>query len=118
MLDHNSSPHQAVDFIFKKGKEYAQARAERIYLEEFRKVKKALLINEALAMLEKGGTAQERESYAYSHKEYLEIIRGLKVAVEKEQALLYALKAAELRVEVWRSEQANNRRELTASNQT
>jgi len=34
---------------------------------------------------------------------------GLKVAVEKEEDYKFKIKAAELRVEVWRTEQANAR---------
>jgi len=54
--------------------------------------------------------AQEREAYA--HPEMLELIRGLQAAVEIEEKLKWDITAAELRVEIWRTEQANNRQEF------
>ena len=48
---------------------YAKAKAERIYLQEYRKSSKALLIN---SCNEK--TAQSRESYAYAHPDYLQVL--------------------------------------------
>jgi len=36
-----SDPHKAVDFIIANSRKYAQAKAHRIFLEEFRKSKKA-----------------------------------------------------------------------------
>jgi hypothetical protein len=42
----------------------------------------------------------------------LELIRGLQAAVEIEEKLKWDITAAELRVEIWRTEQANNRQEF------
>lgn len=71
---------------------YAKAKSQRVYLEEFRKVKKAQLVRQAK---EEGvKTAQERESYAYSHEEYIALLEGLKVAIEQEEALRWRLTAA------------------------
>lgn len=98
-------PNRAVDFMIETAKEYAQAKAERSHLEHFRKSKKALLMN---ACSEKAVAA--REQFAYSHPEYLQVLDGIKVAVEREELLRWRLEAARLRVEVWRSENANNRR--------
>ena len=43
----NIDPNQAVDFLLKNAGLFAKAKAQRIYLEEFRKSKKALLMQEA-----------------------------------------------------------------------
>jgi hypothetical protein len=43
-MDRTIDPHEAVDFIFKNASSYAKAKAERVYLEEFRKTKKAILM--------------------------------------------------------------------------
>jgi len=112
-INHNDSPHKAVDAIYHLSKGYAQAKANRVYLEQFRKSKKALLINECAE-----GTGQTRESYAYAHPEYIELLEGLKVAVEKEQECFYKLKAAELRIDVWRTMEASNRKGLDTSSIT
>lgn len=98
-------PNKAVDYMVEKSKEFAQAKANRAHLEHFRKSKKALLMN---ACTEKAIAA--REQYAYSHPEYLAVLDGIKAAVEAEELLRWRLEAARLRVEVWRSENANNRR--------
>jgi len=98
------NPNDAVEAIYNLGKFYAQAKADRVHLEQFRKSKKALLIQEA-----PDGTIQAKESYAYAHDDYILLLEGLKAAVEKEETYKYKIKAAELRVEVWRTEQANAR---------
>ena len=97
-------PHDAVDFIYRQAPKYAQAKADRVYLEEFRKSKKALLMR---ASGEGPISAQERD--AYSHSEYIALLDGLKAAVEAEETLRWGLVAAQARVEIWRTESANNR---------
>lgn len=89
--------------------DYAKAKADQVYLTEYRKSKKAILEKEAAK--EGLKTGQERESYAYSHKEYLEVLDGLREATEKSEGLRYRMKIAEERVNVWRTKQANGRRE-------
>lgn len=98
------NPHKAVDYIRDHAAQYAEAKSQRKELERFRKVKKALLMNE---LLDKPQHA--RESYAYAHPEYLEISTGIKIVEEKEIKLEWELIAAQARIEVWRTEQANNR---------
>lgn len=102
-----NAPHQAVDFIIKKAPEFAKAKSKRVYLEEFRKSKKALLMKDALTKGIEAANAQERE--AYSHPEYMELLEGLAVAIEVEETLKWHLEAARMRVDVWRSEEASNR---------
>ena len=36
-MSENRNPHDAVDYILLNGKKFAQAKAERVYLEEYRK---------------------------------------------------------------------------------
>lgn len=100
-----TDPNRAVDYLIEHSRKYAQAKADRVHLEHFRKSKKALLMNECT---DKAVTA--REQYAYSHPEYIALLDGLREAVRVEEALRWRLTAAQLRVEVWRSENANNRR--------
>lgn len=45
-----SDPHKAVDYIIKNAGKFAQAKANRVYLEEFRKSKKALLMGDNPAL--------------------------------------------------------------------
>lgn len=97
-------PHQAVDHIIKTAPQHAKAKAERVYIENFLRSKKALLMNESDAK-----SAVEREQYAYSHPEYCDLLEGLKAAVEVEERLKWELVAAQARVEVFRSLEASNR---------
>jgi hypothetical protein len=103
-------PHKAVDYIIINAKKFAKAKAERVYLEEYRKSLKAILMKRSM---ENTVTAQEREAYA--HDEYVALLRGLQEAVEVEEKLRWDLIGAQARVEIWRTEQANNRAEGKAT---
>ena len=103
-------PNKAVDFLLANAGKYARAKAERVHIEEYRKSKKALLMAECT---EKAVNA--REQYAYSHPEYIALLEGLKAAVEVEEQLRWAQIAAQLRVEVWRTQEASARAEGRAT---
>jgi hypothetical protein len=103
-MERDIDPNKAVDFIRDNGKVYAKAKADRIYMEEYRKSLKAILMKRSM---ETAVNAQERE--AYSHPEYVELLNGLREAVETEERLRWEMVAAQARVEVWRSQEASNR---------
>jgi hypothetical protein len=98
-------PQAAIEAMWKLAPEYAKAKAERIYLEEFRKTRKALLMK--VSGVDAIG-AQEREAYA--HPDYAALLEGLKAAVEAEETLRWRLVSMEAAVEVWRTQSANDRR--------
>ena len=91
-----TAPDKAIEYIFTQGKRYAKAKAERIYLEEFRKSLKAMLMQRSK---EQAVNAQERD--AYSDPEYVKLLEELR----------WGLTAAQAKIEVWRTEQANARAE-------
>jgi hypothetical protein len=103
-------PERAIEYIFRHGQRYAKAKAERIYLEEYRKSLKALLMQRST---ETAVNAQERD--AYSHPDYRELLNGLKEAVEVEEEIRWGLVAAQARIEVWRSKEATARAEGRAT---
>jgi hypothetical protein len=103
-MERDIDPHKAVDFIIANGKKAAKAKANRIYMDEYRKSLKAILMKRSM---ETAVNAQERE--AYSHPEYVELLNGLREAVETEERLRWEMVAAQARVEVWRSQEASNR---------
>lgn len=109
-MSEDRDPHKAVDYILLNGKKFAKAKAERVYLEEYRKSLKAILMKRSL---ETAVNAQERE--AYSDPEYLQLLQGIKEATEIEEKLRWDLIGAQARVEIWRTEQANNRAEGKAT---
>lgn len=100
---------KCLDFIKQHAGEYAQAKAERIYLENFRKSKKAMLMRDAELAGHKTAAMQERE--AYSNPEYVELLAGLQAAVEKEERLRWLLVGAQAQIECWRTVSANQRAE-------
>ena len=102
-----SEPNKAVDYILKHAAFYAKAKSDRVFLEEFRKSKKALLMKDALSRGIEAANAQEREAYA--HPEYKELLIGLAQAIEIEEKLKWHLEAARMRCDIWRTEEASNR---------
>ena len=103
MID-EQSVESALHWMAEKVGTIAKAIADRKYLEDFRKVKLAMLIQEAPA-----GTVSSREAWATSHEDYAEVLQGLRAAVEQEAELKHMFTIAEARIEVWRTIQANNR---------
>lgn len=106
MSSEHRDPHKAVDYIVANAKHFAAAKANRVYIEEYRKSLKSILMKRSM---ESAIGAQEREAYA--HDEYVSLLQGLKAAVEAEEKLRWDLIGAQARVEIWRTEQANNRAE-------
>lgn len=97
-------PQAAMEQIWKIAPEYAQAKANRVYLEEFRKSKKSLLMQTSN---EKTTAGQERDAYA--NPEYIGLLSALQVAVEKEETLRWRMVASEAAIEIWRTQCANER---------
>ena len=97
-------PQAAMETMWKIAPEFAKAKGERVYLEEFRKTLKATLMKssgfEAIG-------AQEREAYA--HADYGVHLLGLQASVEREESLKWRLIAAQAAIDIWRTQQANNR---------
>ena len=100
-------PHEAVDYILVHGKRFAKARAERTYIEEYRKSLKAILMKKSG---EKVIAAQERDAYA--HHEYLQLLDGLRAAVEVEEKLRWDLIGAQARVEIFKVQEYTKRQEM------
>jgi len=109
--------NDAVDYLYTHGRKYAEAKAHRTYLEEYRKSQKAMLMKAAMS----GGikTVAAAEIEAYSDPSYIELLKGLEAAVEAEKGLEAAVEAeetyrwglisAQARIDVWRSQEASNR---------
>jgi hypothetical protein len=97
----------SVDYLYTHGQKYAQAKAEVTYIEEFRKSKKAMLMKTAMENGVKSAAAAEIE--AYSDPSYIELLKGLKAAVEASEGMRWGLIAAQARIEVFRTLEASNR---------
>jgi len=99
--------NDAVDYLYTHGKKFAEAKAHRTYLEEYRKSQKAMLMKAAMTAGIKTVAAAEIE--AYSDPAYIEVLKGLEASVEREEELRWGLISAQARIDVWRSQEASNR---------
>jgi len=97
----------ALNYIRDHAKQYAQAKANRVQLEEYRKVIKAKLMQQAQQEGVTASATQERDAYA--HPSYSEHLKALGAAVEEEERLRWMIEAAKLKVSVWQSLGANAR---------
>jgi hypothetical protein len=104
-------PNKAVSFIIENAPKYAEAKSQRVYLENFLKVKKAQLMQDCKSE----SSISRMETYALSHPEYLLIIDGIKIAMLEEEKLRWFLEAARLRVELFRTIEASNRQQDRAT---
>ena len=106
--------YRIADFL-EVSKQYSEAEATRQYLMEFRKSKKAILMAQAEREAQQDQTAiplAKQERYAYAHPEYLELLVGLKVAIERAVYLKQQLLHITMRFEQWRSKAATDRAEM------
>lgn len=104
------SPFEALDFIRDNAKVIAEARKNVIYLTEYRKSLKALLMNEC-----KGLSQTASESYAYAHDSYIKHLQVLADAVYEAERLRWLMVGAEAKIEVWRSLESSARAEGKAT---
>jgi hypothetical protein len=100
------SPFKALDFIRDNAAIYAQAKAEVVYLTEYRKTLKAILMSRSNER-----TESAKETAAYSAPEYERHIRGLSQAISEAERLRWLMVAAEAKIEVWRSLESSARAE-------
>jgi len=105
-----NEPTKAIQYLIDTAPLYAKAKADRMFLDEFRKSRKAQLASQA-------GTEVlgKQETFAYAHPEYIEILEGIREAVEKEERFRWLMTAAQARIEVWRTEQYSARIEQKAT---
>jgi len=100
--------NDAVDYLYTHGRKYAEAKAHRVYLEEYRKSQKAMLMKAALSD-GRAKSAAVAEIEAYADPAYIEVLKGLEAAVEAEETYRWGLVSAQSRIDVWRSQEASNR---------
>lgn len=96
--------HRVLAFLRKSAIPAAQARADRLHLEDYSRVLKATIMAEHL---DDPVSAQER--WAYADPRYAAHLEALKAAIAKDEELRYMREAALVKAEVWRSMEASNR---------
>ena len=100
------NPEKAIRYIAENAPLFAQAKANRVFIENYLRTVKSRLMNE------EAGTLGNKEAYAYAHEDYVEQLKGLKAATEEEERLKYMLLAAQARIEVWKTQEYTKRQEL------
>ena len=95
---------KAIDYLRDNAENAAKARAERIYMDEFRKSLKALIMKEHI---DATVSAQEREAYADTR--YQTHLEALRQAVYRDEKARFMRIAAEAKIEAWRTSSANQR---------
>lgn len=93
---------------YELARKYGEFKGQRGMFENYRKVLKARLMKAALKNGHTSVQAQEREAYA--HPEYEKILEAIQIATEEETKAYWELHLFEIEIDVWRTEQANNRR--------
>lgn len=93
--------------------DYSKNEAERGYLENFKKVKLAILMKSASLIDGKISTIAAQEREALIHPDYLEIIKGIKEATEKAEYAKWLLKNAHMKGSLHQTRQANKRAQMT-----
>lgn len=95
---------QAIDYLNTSARIHAQARAERIYMEQFRKTVKSKI------MLETPGEAVAKsEARAYADPRYITHLEAMRTAIEKDEQGRFERVAAEARFEAWRTQESTRR---------
>jgi DNA-binding MarR family transcriptional regulator len=102
----NIDPFEAMDFIRDNASEYGARKAYMTYMMEKRKTVKAMLMRSSL---DKTETA--KESYAYSHPDYMKHLDEMRDAIAEFETLRMLIVGAEAKIEAWRSLEATARTE-------
>ena len=97
---------KAADYLRNNARAAAQAKAEREYMEEFKKVIKSKIMreNEHLPL-------GAQEAIAFTDTRYDQHLKALREAIERDEYNRWMMKAAEAKLEARRTLQANFRAE-------
>ena len=95
---------RAVDYLRDNATKAAKAKAERIYLEEYRKVVKAQIMRE-----HDDKALGTQEAIAYADPRYTKHLEVMRDAIEKDEYMKWMSISAQAKISAWQTENANNR---------
>lgn len=95
---------QALHYLVSIATEAAQARANRLHVEEYRKVVKAQIMSEYA-----GQPIGAQERMAYADERYIAHLEAIKTAVFEDEKIRFLVDAAKVRIESWRTQSATER---------
>jgi hypothetical protein len=99
-------PNKAINYITQNAGVFAKAKADRTFVENNLRVVKSELMNE------EEGTLGNKEAYAYAHPNYKAQLVALREATQIEEELLWMMKAAVARIEVYKVQEYSKRAEM------
>ena len=99
-------PNKAINYITQNAGVFAKAKADRTFVENNLRVVKSELMNE------EAGTIGLREAHAYSHPRYKAQLEALREATQIEEEMLWMMKAAMARIEVYKVQEYSKRAEM------
>lgn len=103
MID-ESDIERALCYLRDEAPRDAQARANRLYLEQF---VKTVLAQEQTKLT--GMSATAAEAMARTSQPYLDVLQAYKEAVHEDERRRFLRAAAEAKIEVYRTQEATNR---------
>lgn len=95
---------RAVWWLAQNAPAIAQARAEMVYADEYKKSLRAILMAESNET-----AANAREQFAYAHPKYLAHLEEIKRTVLNYEKMRAMREAAQMKIEAWRSMNATYR---------
>ncbi len=95
---------ESLEFLRDDDNEISRARARRIVIEDGKKHIKARLMAES-----KSASISAKESDAYAAPEYRTFLLGMQAAIEADEHYRLLVDHHKARIEVWRSQSANDR---------
>ena len=93
-----------ISFLSDNAEEAAKARAERVYVSEYRKSLKALLMKEY-----NSGSIAQQERDAYADDVYIKHLIAIKEAVFRDEKCQFLREAAQAKLSAWQTQSANER---------
>jgi len=99
-------PNKAINYITQNASVFAKAKADRTFVENNLRVVKSELMNE------EEGTLGNKEAYSYAHPRYKAQLEALREATQLEEELLWMMKAAMARIEVYKVQEYSKRAEM------
>lgn len=99
-------PNKAINYITANSSAFAKAKADRTFVENNLRMVKSELMND------EEGTLGHKEAYDYAHPNYKQQLVALRDATEIEENLLWMMKAALARIEVYKCQQFTARAEM------
>src|SRR3990167_7512853 len=94
---------KAIDYIRDNSEKAAEAKANRIYMEEYRKSIKATIMSEHLT-----DPVNAQERFAYIDSRYKDHLLTMKEAIKQDEQFRWMMVAAQAKLEAWRTMSANS----------